>query len=96
MRFENQDHASLSGQVKWNLSVHRSAASLCLLTSADYNKTQVLSYLFFSAKKASITTAQILFISASPSALRSHSPLLLSQSELHAIEHQFRIADSFY
>lgn len=68
------------------------STSLLLLTFADYSKIQVLSYLFFCAKKASITYAQVLFISA----LWIHSPLLLSQSELHAIEHQFRIADGFY
>lgn len=43
MWFEDQDCVSLSGQVKWNLSLCRSALSLGLLTSADYSKTQVLS-----------------------------------------------------
>lgn len=93
--FENQDFASLSGQVKWNLSLCRSAP-LGLLTSADYSKIQVFSYLFFAFKKASITSALLPFICASPSALWSHSPLLLGQSELHAIKHQFRTADGFY
>lgn len=71
--FENQDCASLSGQVKWNLSLCRSAP-LGLLPYADYSKIQVFSYLFFSAKKASITSTLVLFICASASALWSHSP----------------------
>lgn len=91
MWFENQDCASLSGQVKWTLSLCRSAP-LCLLTSADYSKIQVFSYLFFAAKKASVTSALVLFISASPSALWSHSPLLLRQSEMHAISLELQMA----
>lgn len=92
--FENQDCASLSGQVKWNLSLCRSAP-LGLLTSADYSKIQVFSYLFFSFKKASITSALLPFICASPSALWSHSPLLLSQTDLHAIKHQLELQMAF-